>query len=615
MLLSARSPLLRFGFACLAVAAAIILRWLLWPLVGSEIPFLFLWPAVLAAAWYGGLWPGLLATLLAALAEDYILIGPAGSFGTATWQQAAGLVLFTLLGACLSLLIDRLHRSRQQVEQHRQWLRTTLNSIGDAVIATDPRGRVKFLNPVAQSLTGWKQDEATGQPLEQVFHIVQEQSRQWADNPVLQVLRTGSPSELTAQSVLLARNGTESLIDGSAAPIRDSRGVVLVFRDVTKKRQMERQLHRRARQVAEGDRRKDEFLAMLGHELRNPLAPLKNAALILRLKESSDAEVQVIERQVDHLARLVDDLLDVSRISRGRITLQKETVEVAAVVERAIELSRPLIAARRHELIEELPREPIYLEADPVRLAQVLANLLNNAAKYTEPGGRIRLRAERQGQQLVLRVRDNGVGIARNMLPRVFDLFTQAERTLDRSQGGLGIGLTLVKRLVKLHGGRVRAVSGGLGKGSEFVVRLPVVGTPPSPSPAPSVKPIRGGCRILVVDDNADAASTLALLLQVKGHEVSTVHDGPTALEQARVYQPAVVFLDIGLPGMDGYEVARRLRGQANGERVLLIALTGYGRDEDRHRGSEAGFDHYLVKPVDPEDLHSLIVRRQPLPT
>jgi two-component system CheB/CheR fusion protein len=613
MLLTVRSPLFRFGFVCLAVAAAMLLRFLLWPILGPEIPFLFLWPAVLAAAWYGGLWPGLLATLLAALAEDYMLLGP-GSIGTATSKEAAGLVLFVLLGASLSLLIDRLQRSRRQIDQHREWLRTTLNSIGDAVIATDPQRRVKFLNPVAQSLTGWKQDEATGQPLEQVFHIVHEQTRQWAENPVQRVLRTGDTSELTTQTVLLARNATESLIDGSAAPIRDNRGVVLVFRDVTKKRQMERQLQRRAKQLAQADRRKDEFLAMLGHELRNPLAPLKNATVLLRLKGTPDAEVQVIDRQVGQLARLVDDLLDVARINRGKIKLQKETIELAAVVERAIEISRPLIAARRHELIEALPREPIYLEADPVRLAQVLANLLNNAAKYTEPGGRIRLRAERQGQQVVLRVRDNGVGIAPKMLPRVFDLFAQADRTLDRSQGGLGIGLTLVKRLVELHGGRVRAVSRGLGKGSEFVVRLPVLGTPPPPGPAASVKPVRAGSRILVVDDNADAAGTLALLLQVKGHEVSTAHDGPTALELARAYHPGVVFLDIGLPGMDGYEVARRLRGQPDCPPCLLIALTGYGRDEDRRRGAEAGFDHYLVKPVDPEELQMLLARRQPSP-
>lgn len=611
MLRTARSPLLRFGFACLAVAAAVLLRLLLWPVLGSEIPFLFLWPAVLVAAWYGGLWPGLLATLLSALAEDYMLLGP-GSIGTATSKEAAGLLLFTLLGASLSLLIDRLQRSRRQVEQHRKWLRTTLNSIGDAVIATDAEGRVLLLNPVAQSLTGWKENEAAGRPLEQVFHILQEQTRPPAETLVRRVLRTGGTAGLATRTHLVARNGTDSLMDGSAAPIRDGQGsmqgVVLVFRDVTEKRRLERQL-------AEADRRKDEFLAMLGHELRNPLAPLKNAAQLLLLKGTADAEVQIIDRQVGQMARLVDDLLDVARISRGKIRIQKEAVELAEVVERAVEISRPLIETRRHELTEVLPREPVYLEADPVRLAQVLANLLNNAAKYTQPGGHIELTAERQGEEVVLRVRDNGVGIAPGMLPRVFDLFAQADRTLDRSQGGLGIGLTLVKSLVELHGGRVEAFSEGLGKGSEFVVRLPVLATPPSPTPVASVKQGRAGCRVLVVDDNVDSAETLAMLLRVKGHEVRTANDGPTALEKARAYQPDVVFLDIGLPGMDGYEVARRLREQAGRKPVFLAALTGYGRDEDRRLGEEAGFDHYLVKPVEAEDLESLLVRQQPSPT
>jgi CheY-like chemotaxis protein len=378
---------------------------------------------------------------------------------------------------------------------------------------------------------------------------------------------------------------------------------------------MEKQLQQRAEQLAEADRRKDEFLAMLGHELRNPLAPLKNAARLLTLRGTPDAEVRGIDRQVRQLARLVDDLLDVSRISRGKIMLQKEAVELAEVLERAVEISRPIIAARRHELAEVLPPEPVYLEADPTRLAQALANLLNNAAKYTPEGGHIRLTAERQGAEVVLRIRDNGVGITPEMLPRVFDLFVQADQTLDRSQGGLGLGLTLVKSLVELHGGRVEAFSEGLGKGSEFVVHLPVGATRLTPVPSAGVKLGGAGSHVLVVDDNVDAADTLAMFLRVKGHEVRTANDGPSALELVGIYQPEVVLLDIGLPGMDGCEVARRLRDQTNYKPLLLVALTGYGRDEDCRRGVEAGFDHYLVKPVDPEELQMLLVSRQPSPT
>jgi PAS domain S-box-containing protein len=369
----------------------------------------------------------------------------------------------------------------------------------------------------------------------------------------------------------------------------------------------------RAADLAEADRRKDEFLAMLAHELRNPLAPIRNALAILEEGADGATSAQardVAERQVRHMAHLVDDLLDISRITRGKINLQKEPVDLAAAVSRSVEAARPVLSARRHTLSVALPQTPVSLLADPTRLEQILDNLLSNAAKYTEPGGRIDLAAERHGDEAVLRVRDTGVGIAPEMLPRVFDLFAQAERSLDRAEGGLGIGLTLVRSLVELHGGSVQAYSAGLGHGSEFVVRLPAAGDaarrvdlPASPAPGPGEPAaVR---RVLVVDDNLDAAQSLATLLKLWGHEVTVAHDGAAALEAVRARASDVILLDIGLPGMSGLEVARQVRG--NPERPLLVALTGYGQEQDRRRSIAAGFDCHLVKPVDLRELRRLI--------
>ncbi len=367
------------------------------------------------------------------------------------------------------------------------------------------------------------------------------------------------------------------------------------------------------REVQEADRRKNEFLSMLAHELRNPLAPIRNAVQLLRMRGDNEPELNairdLIDRQVQQLVRLVDDLLDISRITRGKIRLQTEPVEVATAIARAVETSKPLIDARRHELTVTLPTEPLWVLADPVRLGQVLGNLLNNAAKYTEEGGRIWLTAARAGGEVVLRVRDTGVGIAPDMLNSVFDLFTQAEKSLDRSQGGLGIGLTLVRRLVEMHGGRVQVFSAGPNQGSEFTVRLPVVAVDEPPH-APTNGTANGlnaaNCRVLVVDDNLDAADSLALLLRVEGHEVQVCHDGPEALAAVDRFHPEVVLLDIGLPGMDGYEVARRLRGRSETEAALLVALTGYGQEEDVRRSLDAGFDHHFVKPADLAALSAL---------
>lgn len=386
------------------------------------------------------------------------------------------------------------------------------------------------------------------------------------------------------------------------------------IRDITERSRLERQTQEQALALADQHRRKDEFLAMLSHELRNPLSPILNAVHLLRL-QGGEGLIQrqartVIERQVGQLARLVDDLLEVSRITSGKIRLREERLDFLGVVERAVESARPLIDRRRHELSVSVPPEPIWLHADPTRLEQVVVNLLNNAAKYTEEGGQIRLSARQEGDEMVLRVRDTGVGIAPEILPHVFDLFTQADRSLDRSQGGLGIGLALVRNLVEMHRGTVDAWSPGLGRGSEFTVRLPVLLSPASHAPnapTPPAGQVAGGLRVLVVDDNEDAANMFAEVLGIWGHDVQRAYTGPIALEMAAAYRPDVVLLDIGLPGINGYEVARRLRQIPHLEGVTIIALTGYGQDSDRQLAKEAGFDEHLTKPVDLVEVEQLL--------
>ncbi|HEX9206598.1 MAG TPA: ATP-binding protein [Steroidobacteraceae bacterium] len=376
-----------------------------------------------------------------------------------------------------------------------------------------------------------------------------------------------------------------------------------VFVDVTDEK-------RAIEQLQEADRRKDEFLAILAHELRNPLAPMRNAIALLRAKGLPSPELQwardVIERQMEQLTRLIDDLLDMSRIRSGKIQLRRERIDLAQVVHGAVEASRPLLDQYAHQLAIELPAEPIPLHGDLVRLAQVFCNLLNNAARYTPRGGSISITAGREGATAVVRVRDNGIGIPADMLPKIFDMFTQVDRSLERTRGGLGIGLTLVRKLVELHGGTIEARSGGAGQGCEFIVRLPVAepatGTVPAPSPRETARTAPASRRILVVDDNRDAADGLALLLQTSGHEVQVAYDGCEAVRAARAFQPDLVFMDIGLPGLNGYDAARAIRGEPWGQRMALVALTGWGQDEDRRRSREAGFDHHLVKPVSFED-------------
>jgi PAS domain S-box-containing protein len=686
-------------------------------------------------------------------------------------------------------------RQDEALRVSQEWLSITLNSIGDAVIATDAAGKVKFMNPLAERLTGWRVDEAEGRPLAEIFHIVNEETRTLVESPVDRVLREGKIVGLANHTVLVHRDGSEVAIDDSAAPIRapggELVGTVLVFRDVSDRRADEQrraflarattelatsidyeqtlatvvrlavptmadwcaidileagrlrrlavehvnpdkidvvyEIERRyprdpaadngayhviktgkpvflpeipeavllaaakddehlqlirtlqlrsylgvplvdngsvlgvltlamaesgrtfgprdlelaaaladraglavhharlfteasaARAEAErASRVKDEFLAMLGHELRNPLAPIVTALQLMKLRAPAvlERERAILERQVKHVVGLVDDLLDVSRITRGKIELSQEVVEVSEILAKALELTGPLLDERRHRVVTDVA-PGLRLMGDPLRLAQVLTNLVSNAAKYTEPGGRIEIFASQENGAVVLRVRDSGVGLDAELLPRVFDLFVQGRQSLDRARGGLGLGLAIVRSVVEMHGGEVSAHSEGPGKGSEFRVRLPAhvsdapAPTPPTPDPDNHGKPPLA--RVLVVDDNEDALELLAEALRLRGYETATAPDAVSAMERAVDTKPDIALLDIGLPLIDGYELARRLREIGGLERLKLVALTGYGQAADKARAQAAGFDEHMVKPISIDELQAILERLVPV--
>ncbi len=501
-------------------------------------------------------------------------------------------------------------------------LAAIVSSSDDAIISKTLNGVITSWNAGAERLFGYSPAEAIGQSMTLIIPT----ERRAEESEILRRIRRGERVE-HFETVRVAKNGQTLDVSLTISPVRDRHGRVVgaskVGRDITaRKRAAEEaqaaqkllmesrdELQRLNAELSEADRRKDEFLAVLAHELRNPLAPIRNAVHYLGLKASPDPALRnardIIDRQIRHLVRLVDDLLDISRISSGKIGLQKERVSLSLIVTNAVEASRPAIESENHQLTVTLPAEPVYLEADLTRLAQVLQNLLNNAAKYTPPGGRIELHAEFDGHSVAIRVVDSGIGIPREMLPRVFDMFTQVDRSIERSSGGLGIGLTLVQRLVELHGGTVEARSEGPDKGSEFIVRLPASvessedAAPANSSDAKSVRRVR----VLIVDDNIDSADTLTEMLRASGHDVDTAYDGAAGLAAVDSHRPDVVLLDIGLPKVNGYDVARKIRQSDPQRRIVLVAVTGWGQDEDRRRSQHAGFDHHLVKPVDPASL------------
>jgi PAS domain S-box-containing protein len=891
-----RRPFLTYGLAVVAVAAAVLLRWLLDPVMGDTLPLVTLFGAVAAAAWVGGYGPALVVTFVGYVGSSYLFLEPRGRVGVVELPNVVGLVAYLFTCALIIGFAEAMRTAQARASERRELLRVTLHSIGDAVITTDNEGRITYLNAAAESLTGWAPAEAVGQPLDTVFRIVNEETGQPVENPATQALRDGLVVGLANHTILIGKDGQERPIDDSAAPIRSERGhvsgCVLVFRDVTQQRRMEQEranqfltarflasivessddaiiskslagiiqswnaaaerlfghsaghavgrhislvippdrigeedriianlkagrriehfeterlrsdgqrilvsltispikdetgqvvgaskivrdvtrqrqaeererhllaetaaanakfqaffdqgalfagimaldgtildanrlssegcgyakeqivgrpfwegpwwapsaalvakikeasaqaaageifraempyfvgdgservadviilpirdatgrvtflaptgtditerkraeaarksledhLRRLAADLSEADRRKDEFLAMLAHELRNPLAAISNAVQLLR-RGGHDGEVvpaasEILERQVGQVARLVDDLLDMSRITQGKIELRKAPVELASILSLAVDATQPFCERKNQTLTVTVPAEPVHVVADAARLAQVVGNLLSNASKFTDDGGRIGLTVEREGAHAVIRVRDTGIGIAAEELPRLFDMFTQVDTSRERSRDGLGIGLTLVKVLVEMHGGAVEARSEGLGRGTEVVVRLPVVVEGPRPparetreAAAPTVRR-----RVLIVDDNQDGAESLAILLQLGGHETHTAHDGQQAIEAAERLHPDVVLLDIGLPRLNGYEVCRRIREQPWGKELLLVAVTGWGQQEDRRRSREAGFDTHIVKPVDLDRLQKLLASRPSRP-
>jgi PAS domain S-box-containing protein len=500
------------------------------------------------------------------------------------------------------------HRAEEALRESERLYRAIGESIDYGVWVCDPQGLNIYASESFLRLVGLTQEQCSLYGWRDVLHPddAEQAIAAWQE-----CVRTGEQWDFEHR--FRGVDGQWHVTLARGVPVKNEQGEITAWAginlDINRLKQVEAKLK-------DADRRKDEFLATLAHELRNPLAPIRNSLQILKMPRVDAAIAEqtreVMERQVQHLVRLVDDLLDVSRVMRGKIELRKERVELATVVARAIETVQPLVEVQGHQLEVSLTPESLLLEADPVRLSQVIGNLLANSAKYTEANGHIWVTAERDGDEAVLQVRDDGIGIASDMLPHIFELFVQADHSSSKAQGGLGIGLTLVKNLVEMHEGTVEAKSGGLGAGCEFVVRLPLLVEEPIRTNGRVNSESRQGSsnsgnRLLVVDDNQDAALSLSMLLRLQGHDVRVAHDGSSALELAAEFRPDLVFLDIGMPGMDGYEVARRLRQQTGLSDVVLAALTGWGQHEDRRRTKEAGFNYHLVKPAELHAIQSVL--------
>lgn len=492
-------------------------------------------------------------------------------------------------------------------------LAAIVESSDDAIVSKTLEGRILSWNSGASRIFGYQAEEVIGKPI--TIIIPPELHAQ--EQQILTKIKSGERID-HYDTIRMTKDGRRIPISLTISPVRSSSGEIIgaskIARDISERKRTEEMLRHSQEALREADRRKDEFLALLAHELRNPLAPIRYALAASKKTECSPAQraraEEIIDRQVAQMSRLLEDLLDVSRIARGKLELKKKLTELSIAVSVAAETARPLFNARQQEFHLDLPTEPLQLYADPVRLAQVFTNLLVNAAKYTDAGGRINLRALRDGDQVVVSVRDSGIGISAEMLPRLFTMFSQEHTALGRAEGGLGVGLWLVRGLLSLHGGSIEARSDGPGQGSEFIVRLPVGAPADERSPVEPVSTgpqVEAGLKVLVVDDNRDAADTCAMLLELSGHHVQTAYGGRRALELAEAFRPHAVLLDIGLPDINGYELAQRIRATPWGGDIVLVAVTGWGQTEDRQRAAQAGFTQHLVKPIAADSLESLL--------
>jgi PAS domain S-box-containing protein len=607
----------------LLVGAAAALRGLAFGDGENSFPFCFFYPAVVASAWLGGFYPGLLASVGSLVVTKYLFVAPVHSFAIASKGELVSLVLFFVVAVLLSILSEAVIRERAANQAWRERyarsetrFRMLAANAPVGIFITDASGACQFVNERWSELTGATAEARLGKSWIEAVHGDDRErvAAEWA-------ARAESGGEWVSEYRLAAPADRVTWVRGNAVVHHNCAGQASEFIgtvvDITDSKraaeERERLLARaeQARQDAEiASRAKDEFLALLSHELRNPLAPIVTALELIRMQHDAESDgdaLAIIDRQVRHLGRLVDDLLDVSRITRGKIELQRDSVLLHDVIDKAIEMASPLIERRQHELVVHRTADRLHVHGDEARLSQVVSNLLTNAARYTHPSGRIVVAAEADGDEVTISVKDNGTGIAPELLPRIFDLFVQGStQSLDRAEGGLGLGLALVRNLVEMHGGQVAARSDGPGRGSEFIVRLPRLATR-SESPriasarTPSLRSVASG-RVLLIDDNVDFIEVLGPLLRAVGYDVTVAHDGPSALSALRRPFPEIALIDIGLPVMDGYEVGIRLRDQV-GANLRLFAMTGYGQPDDLAKSKRLGFEHHLVKPVDPSLL------------
>jgi PAS domain S-box-containing protein len=611
-----REILLRYSLALGLVSVLIVLRVWVDPIFGKHSGLLF-WAAILLGAWIGGVVPSLIGQTMIWAAQWHWFTPPPSPWRP-SFSEIMLIVVYYLLGSTIGLASDLRRRAQrraraQQAEaiSQREQLRATLSCMADGVLVTDADGKLTLMNPAAEVMTGWPMPDVRGKRLPEFFTVRREEAEQFTEDPLDHVLKTGEVAHGASRLVLAGRGGARIPIAYSAAPIRNGAGGitggVLVFRDETERRRYEQALRN-------ADRQKDEFLATLSHELRNPLAPICMGLDLLRMPSydaTARAEVcDMMTRQTLHMVRLIDDLMDVSRITRGKLQLRKRPVALDEIIQNALDANRPIIDQSELQLVVKLPEQPVLLYADPNRLTQVFSNLLNNAAKFTPREGRIELSAKAGGCEVAVTVSDTGIGIPENKIGSIFEMFTQLDSGDDAIPTGLGIGLTLVKRLVEMHAGEITVESDGHNLGARFRVQLRIMPVAAGDGPIPERSTIARQTakrRVLIVDDNADALASLGKVVRSLGSETFDAHDGLEAVESASSLRPDLILMDIGMPGLNGYDAARRIRQQPWAGDVVMVATTGWGKDEDRRRSKEAGFDYHLVKPIDISAVEQLL--------